>query len=239
MLNKLAEKIIYTLLLILNNHIPNAKAQLNKTAPSIGNWTMFFGQVRFNDKLGIHLEAQFRDYKLLNQPEQILLRTGIVYHINSTSNLTLGYASITNFAFNDERFENPTVNENRIWQQLLMKNNIGRFFFEHRYRAEQRWLKSQNNNLYRDRIRYLIRMNIPLNKKTIESNTLFLSFYDELFINITSNPFDRNRLYGALGFQFTNGLNLQLGYMAQTVNVSTKHYFQTAINYTFDLRKKN
>ena len=239
MLNKLAKKIIYTLLLILNNHIPNAKAQLNKTAPSIGNWTMFFGQVRFNDKLGIHLEAQFRDYKLLNQPEQILLRTGIVYHINSTSNLTLGYASITNFAFNDERFENPTVNENRIWQQLLMKNNIGIFLFEHRYRAEQRWLKSQNNNLYRDRIRYLIRMNIPLNKKTIESNTLFLSFYDELFINITSNPFDRNRLYGALGFQFTNGLNLQLGYMAQTVNVSTKHYFQTAINYTFDLRKKN
>ena len=53
MLNKLAKKIIYTLLLILNNHIPNAKAQLNKTAPSIGNWTMFFGQVRFNDKLGI------------------------------------------------------------------------------------------------------------------------------------------------------------------------------------------
>jgi hypothetical protein len=239
MLNKLAKKIIYTLLLILNNHIPNAKAQLNKTAPSIGNWTMFFGQVRFNDKLGIHLEAQFRDYKLLNQPEQILLRTGIVYHINSTSNLTLGYASITNFAFNDERFENPTVNENRIWQQLLMKNNIGRFFFEHRYRVEQRWLKSQNNNLYSDRIRYLLRMNIPLNKKIIEGNTLFLSFYDELFINITSNPFDRNRLYGALGFQFTNGLNLQLGYMAQTVNVSTKHYFQTAINYTFDLRKKN
>jgi hypothetical protein len=82
-------------------------------------------------------------------------------------------------------------------------------------------------------------MNIPLNKKTIESNTLFLSFYDELFIHITSNPFDRNRLYGAFGFQFTNGFNLQLGYMAQTVNVSTKHYFQTAINYTFDLRKKN
>jgi hypothetical protein len=239
MLNKLAKKIIYTLLLIFNNHIPNAKAQLNKTAPIIGNWTMFFGQVRFNDKLGIHLEAQFRDYKLLNQPEQILLRTGIVYQINSTSNLTLGYASITNFAFNDERFENPTVNENRIWQQLLMKNNIGRFFFEHRYRVEQRFLKTQNNNLYRDRIRYLIRMNIPLNKKIIEGNTLFLSFYDELFINITSNPFDRNRLYGALGFQFTNGLNLQLGYMAQTINVLTKHYFQTAINYTFDLRKKN
>lgn len=217
---------------------PNVMAQLNKSNPTIGNWTMFFGQVRLTDKFGIHAEAQFRDYKLFNQPEQILLRTGIVYHINTTSNLTIGYASITNFTFDDERFENPTVNENRIWQQLLMKNNIGKFFFEHRYRVEQRWLKSQNNNSYRDRIRYLLRMNIPLNKKTIENNTLYVSIYDELFINITSNPFDRNRLFGAVGYQFGNGLNLQLGYMAQTVNISTKHYFQTAVNYAFDLKNK-
>lgn len=238
MLSKLAKKIIYTLLLIFNNHIPNAKAQLNKTVPSLGNWTMFFGQLKLNEKLGIHLEGQFRDYKLLNQPEQILLRTGIVYHFNSNSNLTLGYASITNFAFNDERFENPTVNENRMWQQLIMRNNLGRFYFEHRYRIEQRWLKSNSDILYRDRIRYLLRVNIPINKKVIESETLFLSFYNELFIHITSNPFDRNRLYGALGYQFSKGFNFQLGYMAQTVNVSTKHYFQTAINYTFDLKKK-
>ena len=236
--SKLAKKNIYILLLLFISGMPNARAQLNKKEPIIGNWTMFFGQVRLNEKYGIHVEAQFRDYKLLNQHEQILLRTGIVYHINTTSNLTIGYASVTNFAFNDERFENPTVNENRIWQQLLMKNSIGRFYFEHRYRVEQRWLKSQNNNSYRDRIRYLLRMNIPLNKKTIENQTIFLSFYDELFINITTNPFDRNRLFGAVGYQFANGLNIQLGYMAQTVNITTKHYFQTGVNYTFDLRKK-
>jgi hypothetical protein len=213
-------------------------AQLNKNVPKIGNWSMFFGQIRLTEKFGIHAEAQFRDYKLLNQPEQILLRTGIVYYLNPLANITLGYASVSNFLYNDEPFESPTINENRIWQQLLMKNSIGKFFFEHRYRVEQRWLKSQNNNTYRDRIRYLLRMIIPLNKKTIENQTIFLSFYDELFINITSNPFDRNRLFGAVGYQFGNGLNLQLGYMAQTVNISTKHYFQTAVNYTFDLRKK-
>jgi hypothetical protein len=238
MLTKFIQKYICLLCLLFLSSKTNALAQLNKSNPTLGNWTMFFGQVRLTNKIGIHAEAQFRDYKLFNQPEQILLRTGIVYHINTTSNITLGYASITNFAFNDERFENPTVNENRIWQQLLMKNNIGKIFFEHRYRVEQRWIKSQNSNSYRDRIRYLLRMNIPLNKKTIENNTLYISMYDELFINITSNPFDRNRLFGAVGYQFGNGLNLQLGYMAQTVNISTKHYIQTAVNYTFDLRKK-
>jgi hypothetical protein len=36
-----------------------------------------------------------------------------VYHLNTSSNITLGYASVTNFLYNDERFENSTVNENR------------------------------------------------------------------------------------------------------------------------------
>lgn len=232
-------KFIITIIIITLFGTNSLFAQLNKNVPKIGNWTMLFGQIRFNEKFGIHVEGQFRDYKILNQPEQILLRTGIVYHMNPAANLTLGYASVTNFLYNNEAFENPSVNESRLWQQFFLKNNLGRVYFEHRYRLEQRWLTSQNKTIYRDRVRYLLRLNIPLNKKNMEANTIYLSFYDELFMNITSNPFDRNRLFGAVGFQFKNGFHCQLGYMAQTVNLITKSYFQTALNYTIDLRKKN
>ncbi|HRG59786.1 MAG TPA: DUF2490 domain-containing protein [Bacteroidia bacterium] len=210
-------------------------AQLNKKEPIIGNWSMFTSQVRMKEKFGIHLEAQFRDYKLLNQPEQVILRTGIIYYINTSSNLTLGYASIHNFTFDDAIFEKPQVNENRMWEQLLLKQNIGKFYFEHRYRVEQRWIQTKTDKFYRDRLRYLLRLNIPLNKNTMESGTLFLSFYDELFVNITANPFDRNRLYGGFGYQFSKRLNAQIGYLAQTVGVITKSYFQMGVNCNFDL----
>lgn len=240
MLNKLFNKLTFILCLIFAIYIPKSMAQLNKANPAIGNWTMFFGQARCNEKIGIHFEWQFRDYKILNQPEQILLRTGLVYHFNVNFNATLGYASITNFAYDTERFENPSMTENRLWQQFLLKNNIGRFFFEHRYRIEQRWLKPDNAAaFYRDRIRYLIRVNLPINRKTIESKTLFFSVYDEIFMNITSNPFDRNRLYGGIGFQLNKSLNFQLGYLAQTVNVITKSYLQLGCNYNLDFRKKD
>lgn len=42
-----------------------------KPIPNIGNWTMFFGQLRFHDKWSIHAEAQNRDFGIISEPEQI------------------------------------------------------------------------------------------------------------------------------------------------------------------------
>jgi len=117
-----------------------------------------------------------------------------------------------------------------------MRNTIDRCSFEHRYRLEQRWLQSADGSRYLNRIRYLLRMNIPLNTKEIEQGTLFLSFYDELFVHISDTPFDRNRLYGAIGYQIMPNANIQLGFMAQTVGAITKNYLQIAGFYNIDFR---
>ena len=165
------------------------------------------------------------------------MRGGINYHINNTTFTSAGYAYVTNYAFDKEQLSGVQVSENRIWQQFLMRNNLGRCLFEHRYRIEQRWIQSNNNNRYLDRIRYLLRFTVPLNKKGLEKNTVFLSFYDEIFINISATPFDRNRLYGAMGYQLLPNANIQLGYLAQTVNNTTKQYLQAAVFYNIDFRK--
>ena len=60
-------------------------------------------------------------------------------------------------------------------------------------------------------------------------NKSHIKGYDELFLNISDDKsldaFDRNRLYGGVGFKFTNNLGVQLGYMRQKVNniSSTNH----------------
>ena len=202
-----------------------------------GNWLMFFNQTRLHEKWSIHSEVQYRSFQLTPNTEQIMLRIGANYHINNNYSASIGYAYVPVFAFDKEQLPGIQVSENRMWQQFLMKNNLGRVNFEHRYRLEQRWLQTTNGDKYRNRIRYLLRVTVPLNKKTIEKHTLFLTFYDELFINFSSTPFDRNRLYGAIGYQFLPNLNIQLGYLAQTVNTTTRHYLQTAVFYNVDLRK--
>ena len=57
----------------------------------------------------------------------------------------------------------------------------------------------------------MLSLKIPLSKK--EDFPLFLSVYDEIFINISDEPFNQNRLYTALGYQFNTKANVQLGYL--------------------------
>jgi len=227
--------IVLLLFLILKTFSLSAQP----STATVGGWGMFFNQIRFHEKWSLHTEFQYRSFAITPNTEQMLLRTGLNYHINNSAFASIGYANITNFAFDKEISPGIQVLENRLWQQFLLRNNIDRFFFEHRYRFEQRWLQADSNNSYLNRARVLLRVSIPLNKKTLEKHALFLTFYDEVFIHFSSTPFDRNRLYGAIGYQFLPNANIQLGYLAQTVNTTTKQYMQTAVFYNVDLRKKS
>src|SRR5690606_3151688 len=107
----------------------------------------------------------------------------------------------------------------------ILNHGSGRVYFNHRYRLEQRWLENMQSNgngeavregfTYLNRARYRLMVSIPLNNNTIEPNTLFASVYDEIFLgfgkNIALNILDQNRLYGALGYQFNEAGNVQLG----------------------------
>ncbi|MFM7103911.1 MAG: DUF2490 domain-containing protein, partial [Flavobacteriales bacterium] len=98
-----------------------------------------------------------------------------------------------------------------------------------------------------NRVRYRIMANIPINKKEMADNTLFLSLYDEVFLglgqNIAKNVLDQNRLYAALGWRFNAKFSLQLGYMNQYViksdgiKAERNHTLQAAIFYNLDLRE--
>ncbi|MCE3280104.1 MAG: hypothetical protein K0S44_2295 [Bacteroidetes bacterium] len=211
---------------------------VSQVSYNTGAWVIATSQIRFHNKFSLHAEAQFRDHGIFNETEQILLRVGLNFHNSPQSMITVGYGRITNYPADHEFLETPSVTEDRVWEQYLMRNSVGRVIFEHRYRLEQRWIRINNSSRYLDRVRYCLRFTIPLNKKTLEKNTLFLSFYDELFINLTNIPFDRNRAYGVVGFQLTALANVQLGYMAQTIGTKTKSFLQAGLFYNIDLRKK-
>jgi hypothetical protein len=206
---------------------------------SIGNWVMIFNQTKLHNKWSLHNEVQFRSYTVNPNTEQLLLRVGVNFHPSKNVLLTTGYGWITNYKNDEGIIKNQLVDEQRLWQQLSLKDSYGRFFIEHRYRMEERWITNNLNSEYKNRIRYLLRLSIPINNKQISKNTLFFTAYDELFVNLTILPFDRNRLYGALAFQFNDLTNLQIGYLAQTVSTTTKHYLQFVLNYNLDFRKKS
>ncbi|MCF6350350.1 MAG: DUF2490 domain-containing protein [Flavobacteriaceae bacterium] len=198
-----------------------------------GNWLMYFGTNKISEKFSIHTEFQYRNHTIASiDTEQLLLRTGLNYHLSNKAIATAGYAYIPSYTFESDQ-KSPEVEEHRIWQQFILTNKVGKIKFEHRYRLEQRFV----NNNYKNRFRYRIMLFLPLNKPTIEKGTLFLGLYDEVFINDRSTFFDRNRLYGGLGYQVHKNLSLQTGVLHQQVNNLGKLYLQFAVIFNTDLRK--
>jgi len=199
-----------------------------------GNWLMYFGTNKITDDWSIHSEVQYRNHTLAPvNIEQLLLRTGLNYHLKPNAIITLGYGYIASHDFESEQKE-PESRESRIFQQLILTNKVGRVKFEHRYRIEQRWV----NDDYRNRLRYRLMAFIPLNKPTITKGTLFLGLYDEIFMNTKETFFDRNRLYGALGYQFSKTTQVQVGYLYQRVNAFGKSYLQLGVVFNPDFRKE-
>ena len=195
---------------------------------------MYFGTNRLTDELSIHSEVQYRNHTIAPvNIEQLLLRTGLNYHLAKNAIATLGYGYIASHVYvSDQRA--PESTEHRIFQQLILTNKVSRVKFEHRYRLEQRWV----NEKYKNRIRYRLMVFVPLNKPTITKGTVFLGVYDEIFMNTEQVFFDRNRLYGAVGYQIDNKTQVQLGYLRQNVNDFGKSYLQFALVFNPDLRQK-
>jgi len=205
-------------------------AQQDKT----GNWLMYFGMNKVSDKFSIHTEVQYRNHTVApNNVEQLLLRTGLNYHFSDKAFVTFGYAYVPSYVFESEQKAPETV-EHRIWQQFILTNKVGRVKFEHRYRLEQRWV----NKTYKNRFRYRLMLFVPLNKPKIEKGSLFIGLYDEIFVNAKQTFFDRNRLYGALGYQFDKTTGLQIGMLHQQVNDFGKWYLQLALVVNPDFRRE-
>lgn len=211
----------------------NGNAQINED--KMGAWYMYFFNTTFKESpWGIQGDLQFRNWNIGGDLEQLLVRSGLTYEPkNATIKLTLGYGNITTGSYGAD---NSTTAESRIYQEALWPVQFGnRVYTNHRFRYEQRFVENQ---AFRTRFRYNLFLNIPLNKPSMDEKTLYLALYNELFINGERNIgdgksvaiFDRNRLYGALGYIIKKGIKVQLGVMNQTTDSWSKNQLQLSLH---------
>lgn len=178
----------------------------------LGNWLLYFGNMKIKNDWNWHNEVQYRNYNAIGDLEQLLLRTGIGYNLTEkNNNVLLGYGYILSQNYMDGSDDKVNVNEHRIFQQFITRQNIGIVAVQHRYRFEQRFIESD----FRMRFRYFLSINVPLNNKEMIDNTVYLSAYNEIFLNTSGNTFDRDRLYGGIGYRFSKTVRLEIGYMNQ------------------------
>lgn len=202
----------------------------NSGENEFGAWYMYFGTNKIAERFSLHTEAQFRFYETTSTFNQLLLRTGLNYHIAPDAIATFGYGYIGTDGTFEEFPDEVDTKEHRIFQQFILKNKVWEFIFEHRYRLEQRFLDFGETTDTQHRARYRIQMTLPL------TDTFFLNFYDELFINLQNDLFGQNRLYGALGVNVTSNSSVQVGYLRNQFPNAVFDRLQIGIFYNPDLR---
>ena len=242
--------------------INNSFAQNNRlnTNNNIG-WYNYFGTFKVSNKIGIHTEYQWRRSNIISEKQQSLLRVGINYSLNPKVLFRIGYGWIETYPYGDIALNSlgKDFTEHRIFEMVQLSHKEGRIDFSHRFMLEQRFVGrySSANILNEDefpllnRIRYMMRLQIPLKGTEIKDKTPYFALYDEIFIgfgkNVNANVFDQNRIGVLFGYRFNKNFRIEGGYINQTLQYSRqiggKNVFQNNngliinSNFNFDLTK--
>jgi Protein of unknown function (DUF2490) len=188
------------------------------------NWLQVFITKKLNQKTDWLVEYQWRRTNGLKDWQQGLFRTAIQYRFNTTVSVAVGYAEAETFPYGDFPIASAGVfPEHRIYEQAIVKYPIQNWSITNRLRIEQRWLGKVKTGTDRDieswtflhRFRHLLKIQFPL------GNKLYGWVGDELFIGagkkLGVNIFDQNRLHANLGYRLNKNLNIELGYLNQTL----------------------
>lgn len=184
-----------------------AGAQKDKTW---GSWSIVNVQYEFTPRWFGYFELQSRSQAMFNHFFYYEVKGGINYRINKNFIAFVGFGNYGTYDWKNIRGA-KTVDELRLWEQLVINQPLSRLKFEHRFRIEQ----ASINKKYRNRFRYRLNLIVPLNKKKVENKTVFVSAFDEIFLTDTPPYFMRNRVYLGLGYQATEFLTVQAGWVNQ------------------------
>lgn len=196
---------------------------------NIITWLASFNTLHFTKKTSLLLEYQWRREGPIENWQQSLARTGLQYQFGNGMSAMVGYAYIITYPYNDHPSGPHPTPEQRIFEQLVWNDDVGRVALNHRFRFEQRFSGKVDQSAteyevldwtYTNRIRYQLRGTVPLNNKKMGNKTWYATAFDEIFIsfgkNVNQNVFDQNRIGAALGYQLNNSVRGEIGIFNQT-----------------------
>ena len=201
---------------------------------STGVWLGFYTKYHFNDKWAYYGEYHIRRRDWANDMAQIYLRFGATYSIAKYLDFTAGFVHPYYWApdQNDPNVD-KVVPQYRTWEQAVLATPFEHIKVYHQLRTEQRWKRGyEKGSPYKltHRFRYKLTMYVPLNKPAFENHTLFLSMYEEIFIqagkSVIYDHLEDNRVFVGLGYNLSAPLQVQAGYMYTFRHDDAPHQYE-------------
>jgi hypothetical protein len=192
-------------------------------------WLSYVGQARLGEKSGPSFWLDLHERRRSGSTLYIV-RPAIGYAFSSSLFVHLGFAWVpTDF----DAPETATVNEYRIWQQIIGNHNFDDVLkVQGRVRFEERWGPG-------DDVGYRLRLLARGQYQPSRVFPLQLVVFNEIFVGFNDTDwaakkgFDQNRLFVGLGTDTKiKGVRVEAGYMSVYLNAMDRFDNIAAINLT-------
>jgi len=165
------------------------------TPQDFEGWTTLVAFMPLEDSkcYQLYVETQPRLGDNWQRMATVLIRTAIVYNPTPSLSLFAGYGWFPSLY--DADYHRSYRDDQRLWQQILYRQDLWGITWQHRLRQEERWIEQTDGISYRTR--YMLRGSLPLNDK----GDFGITALDEFMVNlnaVTGGPwsgYDRNRIF--------------------------------------------
>ena len=205
---------------------------------SKGNYNMWYQYImtaKVSDKSTLTALTQYRSFDLAYDSRLFLVNAYLDYEVAKGVRPGAGAMFLTLESYNPDDTK-KTRYESRTFQQVTLESNIGRTSISNRFRVEERFLSNPDEFIVR--IRYLISMRIPFNRKG-EKEKLYGILKNEIRMNaLKDRPFDSNRITAGVGMKVGKESFIELAFINQLGTGRTSNYGYIGFRNNFDWRKK-
>lgn len=212
--------------------------EINAQNSDLGSWNILNVRLVHTKKWSYFAEGQIRSLKYYDNFHYYEIKGGVNYKINEGFQLTLASGSYQTYGEGGNFVTPKNNNELRVWPQIQLSQNLGKFKIEQRYRAEFRF----TSNGYRNRFRYRLLLSRPFGVERNEVVPFNFSVSNELFFTDNEPYFERNRLAFNFTYKLSKQVSFMLGYLHQfdyKINDETgRDFIQIGCYFDMKLRSK-
>ena len=219
-------KLISVSLLLANIPLPVVAAQQAEKMWSLLTLSGDYGKIVY------YIEPQLRLIYRNNLFQQFLTNTGMGYKVTPNWQIWFGVT----FSADSQDAVAGSLDEYRLWQQIVWKRRLSSVSLLSRTRFEER------KSLFFSDLAYRLRQRVLLNKPL--TNNLSLVISNEMFFNvkkaswIITERLDQNRTYLGVEQHMSKNTYLGVGYMNQYLSTPTPQSSHVLwINWRIDLEE--
>jgi len=214
---------------------PSAIGQ--RITPDVNAWSNGYIEGDISEKLAAKGQIAIRRADFINRWQQFIIRPSLYYQVTEQNRLGIGYSFSLHYP---RKTNNKPHLEHNVFQDLITIGTWNSSKLQHRFRLEERFIKSgtlqegsglQAGFKRKNRLRYRLKVQVPVNPK-MKNHQWGIVVFNELFLNLNTGivpkSLSQNWSFAGMWIQFNRHWKAETGLHHAQEQVSINDHDNTS-----------